>query len=760
MDIKSKLKNIIPHENTIKGKLKTLIFYIMLPIMFILIVLLIFLFNKMRYNISRDTSLHSRNIIANYKSKIKTSYTIAKLVSETPEIVDNAELRQVNNIIQTLMVYKKELGVQYTSVHDTKGYSLGKGHKPGVLIKNDISLDYVKYGINTRKKIIGLITETPEGIAVLSVLPIYSKNEKSRFIGIASAGYLFNNYFAQIIKQQNNAHVIFFYKNRITGDSIQSNKEEYLNIQTELIVAIKHDRTPVIRINGISHETRVFKAGSGKNALRIIIAVNTIKERVYFWITVFLIIVGVALGIIISLKLSTRFSSRITGPINNLVEVSGLVSKGNLSVRASVHSNDELELLGDTFNYMIKKIEDKQKVIIGNFNNAIQIINAMIANSSTRLYEFTRQVTNLSVLLAGELGLSYKDIWNIEIASLVHDLGMLGYGESLHYSKRVLTDDEENYLQAHIHRSIDIIKNLPDTEDIIDIISQHHERFNGKGYPHSIKGDDIVIGAKIIGICDDFVHLTKKREFQVIEKKQKIIKEFESRSGVYYDPEIAKALINLINKKDIIYIVNEDDIKTHENSNEYCWEIPSNINLEQVIVARVINYLEQYDIDFDELFKIEFSVSEVIRNAIVHGNKYDEQKKIKITASLKVLDSKEKFLKLVILDQGHGMDVREHTKFTDGRKHISKVLGMLEEYKIKNKLDEDNSYKEIITGLKTLKSDYYSDFNTFQQFDDGDLSGGLGLVQVKNSFDNVVFENIMENNKICGLKVTLEKNIS
>ncbi len=752
-------KNLFLNENSINNKLKILIFYILFPVFIILLTILIFLFNRMQSNISQDISLQSSNIISNYKSKVKTSFTIAKLVSQTPDIVDNAEIRQVNHIIQTLKVYKEELNIPYTSVHDLKGYSLGKGHDSEILLRNDINIPYVKLGITTRRKTTGLITMTPEGLAVLSVLPIYSKNDKTRFIGIASAGYLFNNSFAKLLKGDNNAHVIFFYNNKITGTTTKTGPKEFINIKSELAQSVKENNNIVLRINGLSHEAHFFKIGKGSHSLYIIIAVNIFKERIYFWITFFLIILGVILGLFVSITLSRKLSLKITGPINNLVEISNMVSNGNLSVRADVQSNDELEVLSDTFNYMIKNIEEKQKIIISNFNNAIQIINKMIAHSSTRLYEFTRHVTKVSVLLAKELNLAFENVWNIEMAALVHDLGMIGLSESLAYSKRALTEQENEYVKNHVNRSIEIIKNLPDTGDIIKIISEHHERYQGQGYPHSLTGRDIGIGAKIIGICDDFIHMTKDIRYQTTDKKERIINELEERSGVYYDPKIVKALINIINKEELIYIVNEDDIKFQDKGNIFYWEIPTNINLEQVIVARIISRIEKFGADEEELFKLDFSISEIIRNAMVHGNKYDETKTVFITLTIENMKEGHKKIVIKVKDQGEGMDVREHNRFSESRKHISNIMRTIEEFEAKNDLNKDPDFIKIKAKIKNFKYEYYSDYNTFKQFDEGDLSGGLGLVQVKNSFDNVAFVNIIKDNKVNGLEVTLEKII-
>jgi len=165
-------------------------------------------------------------------------------------------------------------------------------------------------------------------------------------------------------------------------------------------------------------------------------------------------------------------------------------------------------------------------------------------------------------------------------------------------------------------------------------------------------------------------------------------------------------------------------------------------------------------IEPDVAFAVDYSLCEVIRNAIVHGNKYNETKIVTVEFEILNEDENHSKLRFIITDEGGGMNIKEHNHFSEVRNKLSQIISRLKIYRKLNALDKDLDFIDIFSELSEFKLQYFTDFNTFRQLEGKELSGGVGLIQVLNTFDNVEFHNIVKETSICGLKVIMDKLIS
>ncbi len=399
---------------------------------------------------------------------------------------------------------------------------------------------------------------------------------------------------------------------------------------------------------------------------------------------------------------------------------------------------------------------EKNHIIQKQFSDSIQIISNLMASSSERLHSFIEQVTQICLLICKKLNLSLEETEKIRIASLLHDLGMLGIPAKLQHGYYPLTPEETLLLHSHPQKSLEIIKHLSEIDEISYMILQHEERFLGQGYPKKLKGDQIVLGAQIIGLADDFVSLLSSRQYQKANKKELIILELEKRGGDLYNPLLTQALITLIHEKNLIYTIQESDIEFYQEKDLKTWACPSHLNFESLMVGMAIDELSLLDLDPDLLFSIDYSLCEVFRNAVVHGNKYDESKKVTLSFLVKEEEGQKKLV-FYVTDQGSGMNIEEHNWFAKSRKEIFGIVQSLKEFQKNQNLEESPQVKSILTEANNFKEKYYSDFNAYRKLQGPELSGGLGLIYVKKTFDLVEFENIISQNRILGTRVVLEK---
>ena len=126
-------------------------------------------------------------------------------------------------------------------------------------------------------------------------------------------------------------------------------------------------------------------------------------------------------------------------------------------------------------------------------------------------FQHSTNVSQYAVLLAQKLGLSRNDIQTVKVAGLLHDIGKIGIPESILKKAGKLTNEEYEIMKSHVEKSIEMIHYLPNMNYVIPAVVSHHERYDGKGYPRGIKGEEIPFLGRILAVCDSFDAMISKR---------------------------------------------------------------------------------------------------------------------------------------------------------------------------------------------------------------------------------------------------------
>ncbi len=146
------------------------------------------------------------------------------------------------------------------------------------------------------------------------------------------------------------------------------------------------------------------------------------------------------------------------------------------------------------------------------------------------------------------LGLRDKELENVRRAAILHDLGKLGISESILNKKTKLNEEEFEEIKKHPQIGVDIIRPLRFLHDIIPFILYHHERFDGKGYPKGLEGEDIPIGARIIAVADVYQALISDRPYRKAYSELKAFNMIKNESGTHFDPKIINLFIKILKK--------------------------------------------------------------------------------------------------------------------------------------------------------------------------------------------------------------------
>lgn len=153
----------------------------------------------------------------------------------------------------------------------------------------------------------------------------------------------------------------------------------------------------------------------------------------------------------------------------------------------------------------------------------------------------SRNVSNYSIMIANTLKLSKGELENIEIASLLHDIGKVIITNTILNKSGKLSDSEFSIIKEHPVTGASALRSGGFNEDICNIVEQHHEKWDGSGYPKGISYNDICIGARIVSVADAYDAMTSDRQYGKIKTYSEALVELERCSGKQFCPIIVAA---------------------------------------------------------------------------------------------------------------------------------------------------------------------------------------------------------------------------
>jgi cyclic di-GMP phosphodiesterase len=159
------------------------------------------------------------------------------------------------------------------------------------------------------------------------------------------------------------------------------------------------------------------------------------------------------------------------------------------------------------------------------------------------------RVADLSATIAHQLGIADEQVEHVRVAGRLHDIGKIGTRESVLNKQGVLTPEEFEHVRQHVVIGSQILAPLVHLGDIIPAVRHHHERWDGTGYPDGLRGEEIPMGARIIGAGEVFDALSTSRAYQEKLSPEKAIERIADLSGTVLDPAVYEALASVVARR-------------------------------------------------------------------------------------------------------------------------------------------------------------------------------------------------------------------
>lgn len=205
----------------------------------------------------------------------------------------------------------------------------------------------------------------------------------------------------------------------------------------------------------------------------------------------------------------------------------------------SIAQMNEIKKINEQLSETNEKLEEA-------YLSTIQTLRYTVEAKDTYTRGHSDRVSQYSVLIGKHLGLSDKELHDLEVGGLFHDIGKIGVPDAILRKESKLTDDEYSEIKNHPAIGAHILSSATIFQDIIPIVKHHHEKYDGTGYPGKLKGEDIPYLARIAAIADTFDAMTSKRSYRDSLPMDVVVSEFERCRGTQFDPELDDLFLDIL----------------------------------------------------------------------------------------------------------------------------------------------------------------------------------------------------------------------
>lgn len=250
----------------------------------------------------------------------------------------------------------------------------------------------------------------------------------------------------------------------------------------------------------------------------------------------------------------------VTIPVN-LEKLFFLVKKGmELRLMATEHRR-MMQIFGEQNSVLqrqnillAKRIEESTKNLTrlyedlrSTYMRTIRALAQAIDARDHYTHSHSENVAKIAVAIAEEMGMSVKEIEIISQACELHDIGKIGIEDNILTKPASLTPEEWEQVKRHPVTGAQILEPLTFLQDVVEIVRQHHENYDGSGYPAGRRAEDILLGARIIHLADAYEAMRSERAYRKIPlTKEEAISEINVNSGKQFDPKVVEVFLRIV----------------------------------------------------------------------------------------------------------------------------------------------------------------------------------------------------------------------
>lgn len=257
---------------------------------------------------------------------------------------------------------------------------------------------------------------------------------------------------------------------------------------------------------------------------------------------------SIGLGAMVLAAVASFWLARtLSTPIDRLSASMAQASRGEFDVQLVPNgTSQEVDGLVHTFNALLSSLAtaraDAQEAYIGSIRALAMMLDARDPYTAGH----SERVATLAVRIGRQMGLEATDLDTLRLGALLHDIGKVGLSDDLLRKPGRLTDDEFGLIKAHPILGARILKMVPSLAAHLPIVELHHERLDGTGYPHGLRGEETPLLARIVHCADAYDAITTARAYRPARSSSQALAEIWDCRGFDFDPAVVDALIQAL----------------------------------------------------------------------------------------------------------------------------------------------------------------------------------------------------------------------
>ena len=215
---------------------------------------------------------------------------------------------------------------------------------------------------------------------------------------------------------------------------------------------------------------------------------------------------------------------------------------------------DELEIMNTISAQASIALENARlyQKLLKSYLDTIQSLASAVEAKDTYTHGHSQRVTKYSILIGRELMLSEKKLEMLKHTALLHDIGKIGISESILLKPGGLTNEEFDQIKNHPLLGTKIINSIDFLKEVRNQMKSHHERFDGKGYPDGLIGEEIPLGARIICVADTYDAMTSDRPYRKALSQDIAVSELIKNAGTQFDAKIVNAFLKILGRTETL----------------------------------------------------------------------------------------------------------------------------------------------------------------------------------------------------------------
>ncbi len=182
----------------------------------------------------------------------------------------------------------------------------------------------------------------------------------------------------------------------------------------------------------------------------------------------------------------------------------------------------------------------------GTFMRTLAVLSDALEAKDSYTAAHAREVAELAVRVGESLGMERDELRRLSYAALLHDIGKIAVRTEILQKPGPLDPDEYEEMKAHTVVGAEMLERIPYFAGVHPLVRSSHERWDGRGYPEGLAGEEIPLGARVICACDAFHAMTSDRPYRRAMGRRAAVEELERNSGSHFDPEVIDALVELL----------------------------------------------------------------------------------------------------------------------------------------------------------------------------------------------------------------------